>query len=216
MFTLFDAHFDGVTRGQFDRDLEHKNWVVLIELNDILLGFSTILAFETHAAGELLTVIYSGDTIVAPAAWGSAAFPRAWIHAVYDIRRLHPNGRLIWLLLTSGFRTYRFLPVFWLQFYPRFDEATPPAWQSLIDGLADRLFGSGYDASTGRVVFDNPQQLRGQLRNVPESRAIDPHVAFFLSQNPRHARGDELVCAAELSPDNLTPAGRRVVYGAKR
>jgi hypothetical protein len=31
------------------------------------------------------------------------------------------------------------------------------------------------------------------------------YVAFFLSRNPGHAAGDELVCLTELSPANLTP-----------
>ena len=39
----------------------------------------------------------------------------------------------------------------------------------------------------------------------------DPHVAFFLKRNPGHGDGDELVCLTELSDDNLTRAGRRMV-----
>ena len=59
--------------------------------------------------------------------------------------------------------------------------------------------------------FAQPQKLRGALKTVPDGRANDPHVAFFLAQNPGHAKGDELVCLTELSDENLTRAGRRMV-----
>ena len=59
MFALLDAHFDGVTRAQFDRDLAEKNWVVLIEDAKQLFGFSTMLAYETTTADERISVICS-------------------------------------------------------------------------------------------------------------------------------------------------------------
>ena len=51
---------------------------------------------------------------------------------------------------------------------------------------------------------------------APERLQSDPHVAFFAARNPGHERGDELVCLCELGDDNLTPAGRRMVYGPAR
>jgi hypothetical protein len=216
MFALLDAHFDGVTPGTFARDLGAKSRAVLIERDGRLVGFSTINLFEASVDGELLTVVCSGDTIVSPEAWGSIAFPRAWIDAVYALRRDHPRGRFVWLLLTSGFRTYRFLPVFWRTFYPRFDAETPPQWQRWRDELAAAVYGKNFDPATGIVRFENPQRLRAGLAGVPAGRSDDPHIAFFLRQNPGHAGGDELVCVADLSPECLTPAGRRVVYGAGR
>jgi hypothetical protein len=215
MFALLDAHFDGITRERFERDLSAKNWAVLVEDDGgRLLGFSTIWAFDAEVAGESLAVICSGDTIVAPEAWGSTAFPRAWIHGVYAIREHHPRGRLVWLLLTSGFRTYRLLPVFWRVFYPRSDAPTPPDWERIRDELARHVYGPAYDAASGIVRFEHPQRLRGALREIPSGRADDPHVSFFLRANPGHSSGDELVCVADLSTENLSPAGRRVVFGA--
>ncbi len=216
MLDLLNAHFDGVTSCQFDADLCNKNWVVLIEQENRIVGFSTLHVAETVVEGELLCVVCSGDTIVAPEAWGTAYFPRAWIGAVYRLRESYPNGRLVWLLLTSGYRTYRFLPVFWQTFYPRWDEPTPIRWKTLLDTLAKDRFGRAYDPATGIVRFDRPQKLRGRLSEIPAGRADDPHVAFFLKANPGHAEGDELVCVADLDPINLSAAGRRVVYGARR
>jgi hypothetical protein len=122
-----------------------------------------------------------------------------------------PPGRCFWLLLTSGFRTYRFLPVFWREFFPRFDQATPPEMERLREQLGRERFGSQFDSAAGVVRFTNPQKLCADLKNIPAGREQDPHTKFFLSQNPGHAGGDELVCLTELCPQNLTAAGRRMM-----
>ena len=210
MFALLSRFFEGVDRAQFERDLAEKNWVVEVRREGRLLGFSTLLVEEAVFAGESLTVIYSGDTIVDPDAWGSPALARTWIAAVNALRAAH-GRRCVWLLLTSGFRTYRFLPVFWRNFFPRCDEPTPPGSQALLDQLARARYGGCYDAATGVVRFPRPQRLRGVLSELPPGRADHPDVAFFLSRNPGHNEGDELACLTEISADNLTPAGRRMV-----
>jgi len=210
MFELLATHFDGVTPTQFEKDLSEKNWVILLRRDSRLVGFSTLLAYESSFQGEPVSVICSGDTIVAPAAWGSTALPRAWIGCVRRLRETYPRGKYYWLLLTSGFRTYRFLPVFWREFFPRYESRTPSSNRRLIDHLATERFGRTYDPATGVVRFANPQRLRGALSEIPAGRLEDSHVAFFASRNPGHAAGDELVCLTELTPENLTAAGRRM------
>ncbi len=210
MFELLAEHFKGVKTEQFARDLAEKNLALLLEREDRLVGFSTLLAYTTTFEGTNINVVYSGDTIVTPDAWGTTALPRAWVAGVEALRTTLPPGRCFWLLLTSGFRTYRFLPVFWREFFPRWDVATPPELQRLLDQLASHHFSRQFDASAGIVRFYNPQQLRAGLKEIPAGREQDPHVAFFLLRNPGHARGDELVCLTELCPENLTAAGRRM------
>ena len=211
MFKLLAEHFEGVTAEQFARDLAEKHLALLLESGEGLVGFSTMLAYATTVDGEAVNVIYSGDTIVSPTAWGTTALPRAWVAGVEALRATLPPGRCYWLLLTSGFRTYRFLPVFWRAFFPRFDAATPAETQRLLNQLAKERFGGQFDAETGVVRLTNPQRLRGNLKEVPPGRETDPHVVFFLSRNPGHVDGDELVCVTELCPENLTRAGRRMM-----
>jgi hypothetical protein len=209
MLSLLASHFQGVTPERFEADLAEKNWVLLLEDESGLRGFSTLAIYETTGPrGEPLTVVYSGDTIVEKGAWATAALPKSWIAAVRSLRERHPRGRLIWLLLTSGFRTYRFLPVFWRDFWPRHGAAIPEDVRELRDHLARERFGDLYDA--GVVRFPEPQVLREGLDEVPEGRLRDPHVAFFLEVNPGWSKGDELVCVTELTEGNLTPAGRRM------
>ena len=216
MFRLLSRHFDGVTAEQFQRDLVEKNWVVLIYKEGRLVGFSTLLIYESTFEGVVFSVVYSGDTIVDPAAWGSSALARGWITAVNQLRLRYPRGRYYWLLLSSGFRTYRFLPVFWREFYPHCERDIPPEMLRLRDALARERFGERYDARTGIVRFQQPQQLREELRTVPAARVTDPHVELFLKLNPGHGQGDELVCLTELCAENLTAAGRRMVTSQSR
>jgi len=212
MFELLTRHFEGVTREQFESDLAEKNWVLHVRKDERLLGFSTLLAVEVDWEGALLTAIYSGDTIMSPEGWGSPALSRLWIAAVNYLRGRFPERPCYWLLLTSGFRTYRFLPVFWREFYPRFDAATPAWNRRLLDHLAALRYGACY--RDGIVRFPRPQWLRDTLSEVPEGRLKDEHVTFFLQRNPGHESGDELVCLTEIHETNLTAAGRRMVRPA--
>jgi hypothetical protein len=210
MFELLAQHFDGVTAEQFGRDLAEKSLALLLEREDKLVGFSTLLAYTTLFEGSTVNVIYSGDTIVTPDAWGTTALPRAWVAGVDALRASMPPGRCFWLLLTSGFRTYRFLPVFWREFFPRFDVPTPPDLRRLLEQLGRERFCAQFLPTPGIVRFASPQKLRESLKEVPAGREHDPHVSFFLSRNPGCVNGDELVCLTELCPENLTAAGRRI------
>jgi hypothetical protein len=211
MFQLLTQHFAGVTPDQFARDLAEKNLALLLRCDETLAGFSTMLSHTTTFEGNNVNVIYSGDTIVTPEAWGTTALPRAWVAGVDALRTSMPPGPCYWLLLTSGFRTYRFLPVFWREFFPRFDCETPAKTLRLLKQLARDRFGRQFDAERGIVRFEHPQKLKGDLNHVSVGRENDPHVAFFLSNNPGCIAGDELVCLTQLCPENLTAAGRRMM-----
>lgn len=212
MRALLERHFEGVDASTFDSDLAGKTHAVLLEDPTARLrGFTTFHIGPARVDGSPLTVVYSGDTIVAPDAWGSTVLPRAWIRAVYHLRSALPPGELYWLLLTSGFRTYRFLSVFWRRFHPRFDGPTPARQRRLLDALSRERFGDRYDAEAGVVRFPRPQVLRPELIDVPEGRQLDPDVRFFLERNPGFIHGDELVSLTSLEPENLTAAGRRML-----
>lgn len=211
MFALLLRHFEGVTREQFERDLAAKDWVIELRRNDALVGFTTLRVRASDFEGEPITALYSGDTIVAPEAWGTPALARAWIAGVNRARAAIPGRRCFWLLLSSGFRTYRFLPVFWREFHPCHAAPTPAPTQRLLNHLAREGYGAQFQPASGIVRFAQPQRLRGRLANVPEGRDRNPHVAFFLARNPGHGRGDELACLTEICETNLTAAGRRIV-----
>ncbi len=211
MHELLDAHFEGVSFDVFKKDLGEKNWVILLEDGSgCIRGFSTLLHYRSSFDGRPVSVIYSGDTIVDPECWGSAALPRTWIQSVNRLRARHPGDPLFWLLISSGYRTYRFLPLFWKAFFPRYDSPTPVDVRRLLDQVASERFGDAYHPAEGVVRFDRPQVLREELLAIPPGKLEDPHIAFFADRNPGYIHGDELVCLTELAAENLTAAGRRM------
>lgn len=210
MYDLLNRHFSGVQPEVFHADLQAKNWCILIRnTSKALVGFSTMLHYSTHCENEPIQVLYSGDTIMDPSAWCSPVLSRTWITAVQQLRQIS-DYPLYWLLIASGYRTYRFLPTFWQEFYPCYDQPTPSIIQALIDCLARERFGRTYDSQTGIVRLPHPQVLRQRLLKIPVERFRDPHVQFFAERNPGFVQGDELVCLTKMTPENLTRAGQRL------
>ncbi len=213
MRRLLARHFEGVDGRQFATDLREKTHVLRVWKGSELVGFTTLLAYRTRIDGEALNIIYSGDTIMSPACWNSPVLSRGWIAMVRQVKVSMPAGRCLWLLLSAGFRTYRFLPVFWREFWPRFDADMPDDIRVLRDAIARERFGECYDSVAGVVRFALPQRLSDALAKVPDGRGEDPHVACFFQRNPGWREGDELVCLTEIDDSNLTRAGRRMVRG---
>ena len=117
---------------------------------------------------------------------------------------------LYWLLISKGYRTYRYLSLFARSYYPQHAAPTPASVQERLDALAQRKFGAAYHAATGVVRFP---QSRGHLKpawaDVREHLRMHDVVRFFLDRNPGYAAGDELVCLTELAADNLRSFARR-------
>ncbi len=212
MFRVFQENFDGATQEIFERDLNNKNWAILLRDGETkeLEGFSTLALYETEFNGKPISVVYSGDTIIRREYWGTPELPKSWIHTVLE-KSTNMVQPLYWLLISSGYKTYRFLTVFYKEFYPRHNKPTPPEMQAIMEHLASHRFGSDYHCEEGVVRFKNgATPLRDGIAEVTEERLHDPNVAFYISKNPGHVNGDELVCITQIHPDNFTPAGRRM------
>jgi hypothetical protein len=212
MMQLFSEHYELVCPQHFRRDLAEKDQVVLLrdERRGTLQGFSTLAVYTATVQGREVGVVYSGDTIIRPAFWGTPVLPSVWIKRVLALAAQLPQP-VYWLLISSGYKSYRFLPVFYREFYPRYDCPTPPEQQAILDELAQQRFGAQYDAALGLVRFESgATPLRPGVADVSEERQRNPHIRFFLACNPDHAQGDELVCLTRIAWENLTSAGQRM------
>lgn len=212
MLAIFCEHYELASPENFCRDLAEKDQVVLLRdaASGMLQGFSTLALYTADVNGKTIGVVYSGDTIIRPAFWGTPALPSIWIKRVLALASEMPQP-VYWLLISSGYKSYRFLPVFYREFYPRYDCPMPSDLQGVIDALAGERFGAQYDASTGIVRFaDGGTPLRPGVADVNDERQRNAHIRFFLERNPGHDRGDELVCLTQVSWENLTSAGRRM------
>jgi hypothetical protein len=205
MFALFARYFANVRRAVFESDLAEKEWaIVLRDGAGTIEGFSTLA--RSHFRGA--TIFFSGDTIVAEQRRGKSDLARLWVRHIRDAAH-GLAGNVYWFLISSGYRTYRFLPVFFREFHPRFDGGSA-GLKSLLDGVAAARFGSAYDAASGIVRLPVPSPLRETCDAGLRARH-DPHVDFFLRANPGHAAGDELACLVRVAEDNLTSAGARML-----
>ena len=211
MFALFDEYYLGATLEIFRRDLGNKNWVILLRDEEgRVQGFSTLALYESTIYGKKVGVVFSGDTIIRREYWGTSELPRAWAKTVLREGMILAQP-LWWLLISSGYKTYRFLPLFYKEFYPHDNVPTPPDMQALLDHLARERFGADYDARRGIVRFaSGATPLREGVAEIDQARLKDPNVAFFMAVNPGHALGDELVCLTRIHPDNYTAAAQRM------
>lgn len=155
-----------------------------------MVGFSTLTILPTEFAGERVSVVFWGDTILDREHWGTRALPIAMLGGLLRAKAKHPL-RTLWVVVASkGWKTYlmmaRNFPVHW----PRVDVATPPPMQLAIDAV-----GARYSAQYANGVAAHH---RGRLRPgvVELPNPIPAEAAFFLERNPGHADGHELICLA--------------------
>ena len=212
MLHLMDRHYANLAPKLFERDLAQKQWVIQVvdRASGSLCGFSTQMVFSVHVAGRQVTALFSGDTIIAPEYWGDTSFLSAAGELADHVIEKHAGQELYWFLISAGYRTYRFLPVFFREFYPRCDSPTPHSAQTVLDALAQARFGTRY---TGGVIRADASQyyLRPGVADLTADRLNDPHVKFFAERNPGHLAGDELCCIAQLKRDNFTAAALRML-----
>ena len=211
MCAILDRYFEGVTRDSFERDLIEKEWVVVLRdhAHFQIQGFSTLMRLEVDVGEDHVIAFYSGDTIVDREYRGQVELPRVWGRHIMSLTESLHGQSAYWFLISSGYKTYRFLPVFFREFYPTYRCPTPPQIQQRMDALARRKFGNQYDAKRGIVRITDPSPLRNGVGDVTTARLRDPHVAFFASANPGHVSGQQLACLASLDRSNLTRAGER-------
>jgi hypothetical protein len=214
MFALMDRHYENVTPAGFAADLAEKRWVILLldPQTEAVCGFSTQMTLDVRVEGRPVTALFSGDTIVDRDRWGDGALARVWGCLALTLIDAAGGGELYWFLLSKGYKTYRFLPVFFHEFYPRHDAPTPPWAAAVIGALGRHKYPGRYDPANG-VVRGGPGQdrLRSGIADVTSARLADPDVRHFAARNPGHAQGDELCCVAPLTRANFTPAAYRAI-----
>lgn len=206
LFEIFSRHYEKVSWSGFVGDLEEKDYVVVLvdSLTGEPRGFSTQQILKTEHEGRTVRTIFSGDTIIDRAFWGEQELVRTWCRFAGQVLAAEPQTPLYWFLISKGYRTYLFLPLFYREFYPRRDAVMPRFDKSLMDSLALAKFGDDYNSETGLIRFaESHGHLASELVDVPRGRREHPDVQFFLSRNPQYWRGDELVCLARIHPENM-------------
>ncbi|NJM84547.1 MAG: hypothetical protein HC844_20805 [Tabrizicola sp.] len=208
LYQIYAAYYAPTSLAMFARDLASKAYAIIVRTPDgRVCGFSTVARLRISAEGREVEVLFSGDTVVERPHWGEQTLPFRWIEEAGRIKSERPDVPLYWLLITKGHRTFRYLPGFAKTYCP----GPHQNLRALRDAIAGQVFGGRFDARTGilRPDPDCPTALRPEFAGLDAARIDNPHVRAFLSQNPGHAGGDELVCLCALSAENLRPRARR-------
>jgi hypothetical protein len=202
LFQLFSRYYLHVDRSQFEQDQAEKDWVLLLtDAQGEVQGFTTLKRFEIEVQDRHLQIVFSGNTIIDRAYWGSQELVATWCRFMAGLLKDSPSLPLFWFLISSGYRTYLYLPLFFHRFYPCFGCPTPAFESQLIETLGKMRFPEEY--ADGVVRVSRPRECLVPELAAPDSGKSDnPHIRFFLERNPGAWRGDELVCVTEFSLEN--------------
>jgi hypothetical protein len=205
MFAIMEKYYYNILLENFIKDIQSKGEVVLLcDDTGSIRGFTTIAVFLHNKHTQL---VFSGDTVIEKEYWGDKSLSQTWIkRTLCFAERFH--GKTYWLLLTKGYKTYKFLHTFFKEFYPCVDTKTPQELQDIIDTFATRQYGDKYVKG---VYIEGKDYLKDEFAHIGSAQLSDKNTAFFVEMNPGYVNGDELVCLCEISVENLNKLGRRVL-----
>jgi hypothetical protein len=214
MYRLMEIHYGNVNWNDFNSDLNEKNWVILLYSCDssVMTGFSTQMIFTSgdKKAFNDKIVLFSGDTIIAHEYWGSIELPIAFVHLVTRIQNEFPGKKIFWMLISKSLRTYKFLSVFTIHYYPNHFSSTPADIEELMFMVGAGKFGNRYNRIKGIIEAGEDSQFLKEVFQ-PRVKENDTVATYFYARNPGYCKGDELLCMTELSDDNYQPYLKRIL-----
>ncbi len=205
MFDLMSKYYDNLTEESFYGDMNEKDWCIIIKDDSgNILGFSTIQVFDVLFEGKKIIMLFSGDTIVAREFWKYNFLVGPFGHFLLYLINNFGEHEKYWLLISKGYRTYRFLPLYFKEFYPCHDKETPRYINDLIDHVAADKFRELYDPDTKIIMNKSGNNyLREELNFISAEKRKNPHINYFMQKNRNYIRGDELVCLTKINKENL-------------
>ncbi len=214
MFEMMISNYSNVTQEMFNNDLSNKQFVGLIhDESKRIRGFTTFVLNPDNCAGPDYHIIFSGDTIIDPLHWGTQILMKGWCHTIGRLISTDKNKKWYWYLLSKGHRTYMYLPLFFKTFYPNPDLSDQQEELSQIaDRVSSKFYGTNWKKDLGVIKFEEHHgELNTALAEATYKKSKSPYVSFFLERNPDFYKGDELVCIAPLSPDNLMRTAKEYI-----
>jgi hypothetical protein len=213
LLNLHTQYYDNVVPDSFFEDLLNKDWIILI--TDLLgnpLGFTSIQLVWLEINQTNHFYLYSGDTIVKESIRNSPVLAGAFAHFMLALIRHYPENPIHWFLITKGYRTYRFLPVYFNEYYPVHDKPIPANYQGILDAIAIHKFGDEYNPATQLIHHrEEKDHLKPIFAEIPEGKMKDADIRFFHEKNPFFYKGDELACITDIKHSNFKPLVERII-----
>ena len=140
------------------------------------------MRMAVHVDDRDIVAFYSGDTIVAREYWGETELSRLWSRTVFAgadrILAQRPETRVYWFLICSGYKTWRFLPVFF-QGLSESGEVYTTAHSARSGCPGRKKIRASNIRSRPAWFVRSATPLRQGVADVTEQRLRDPRVVFF-------------------------------------
>ncbi len=213
MFFLMDTFYEYIRWDNFIRDLEDKDYcIVLYDSHKVIQGFSTQKIVSINLLGKTIYGVFSGDTIVHKDFW-KTAHPLFKIFGNFFEKYSRDYDEFYWFLICKGYKTYKILPTFFNEFYPRFDVETPKRIQEIIHAFGE-IYSSDYNRETGVIEYSTLKDtLRVGVADVTAEKAKNIHTSFFIKSNPGYLQGNDLVCITALHKHNYQKGKEGYLWG---
>jgi hypothetical protein len=197
--------------------MSEKDWIIILcNENGIIVGFSTIQIIPMKIDSQDYTFLFSGDTAVSKKYRQQSTLAGSFIHFMMRMIDEMDGTDCYWLLISKGYRTYRFLPVFFKTFYPVYNIPTPVYYQKLINQFCMRKYNDAFNVNSGIVEFAGKKDfLKPEICTIVERKQNDPHVQYFLHKNPQYYLGNELACITHITYRNFNPVLNKVLKKTK-
>ncbi|TGM81957.1 hypothetical protein EHR01_03990 [Leptospira mtsangambouensis] len=204
MYDLMVKNYTGMNLFYFQADLKEKTKILLFYNDQSIEGFTSLKINTMELDNQTIQIAYSGDTVLAKEFRGSLAIPIYW--GKFMLKVSEGKYPLYWLLTSKGFRTYRYLSVFFKDFFPK-PEGSYEDLKLLRNLISIQNFGDDFDPTKG--ILKRKTNIQTIIEIESDKKAIenskDPYIKFFASANPNYVLGEELVCIAKFSKDNILP-----------
>jgi len=197
MYAVYSRYYERTEWDIFLRDLSKKSGAFLIrrKSDNLIVGFSTVVTTDLMVKGRKARGVFSGDTIIERAYWGSRVLQLAFYKFLISEKVRNPRATLYWLLISKGFKTYLLLANNFVSYYPN-PQGKNSELSEVVDIYCNQMFPEYYDADRQILDFgDEYQCLKGDVAEITESmRRGNPGIRFFEECNPEWRRGTELPC----------------------
>ncbi|HEX5359833.1 MAG TPA: hypothetical protein VFW49_01835 [Fluviicoccus sp.] len=198
MYAVYSRYYERTEWDLFLRDLSKKTGAFLIrrKSDNLIVGFSTIVSSDMVIRGKKSRGVFSGDTIIERAYWGSRVLQIAFTKFMLAEKIRYPRQPIYWLLISKGFKTYLLLANNFLEFYPNPRGNHGDDLSDVVDTYCNEMFPEFYDREKRILDFGADYQcLKGDVAEITdEMRLSTPAIRFFEERNPEWRRGTELPC----------------------
>ena len=100
---------------------------------------------KTSTSDKQVRLLFSGDTVIEERHRNSLSLPVAWGKMMLGILSEQPTAPLYWLLISKGYKTYRYLPVFFHDYFPRPGRRLSRFEREVLEAFTGGLFNGTLD-----------------------------------------------------------------------